>query len=355
MGFLDDLVKIIIAPPSKPAQKMDSKAPIVPPVRIQPAAPSVPRRNLSLFMPELKNGVEFFKAPGNTIHKLKDYYVVDVETTGLNPRRDRIIEIAWLKVQNSVIVDSFTTLVNPECSIPADASRINRIYDADVVTAPKYAEIREKVKQELVGATVIGHNVTFDLNFIRYLLGETDGRIIYVDTLSLARRIFPELSSYKLENLCKSLHLSQQSTHRALQDVASTKDLFDACVVGIQRKQEENKAKKKAAKEAVQEERRKKFGKSPLFDVSFVFTGDFGLDCTVLEELAKSVGAITRNAVTTRTDYLVVGKIANLSQPEREQKLGKADELITKGCKIRKISKAQYLDIIADAERALRM
>ena len=355
MGFLDDLCKIIKAPPAKPPKKISSKAPPAPPVRIQSAVPSVPRRSLSLYMPELKNGIELFKAPGNTVHKLKDYYVVDVETTGLNPRRDRIVEIAWVKVQNSVIVDTFTTLVNPECSIPADASRVNRIYDTDVATAPKYAEIRQRVEQELVGATVIGHNVTFDLNFIRYLLGETDGRIVYVDTLALAKRIFPELTSYKLENLCKSLHLSQQSTHRALQDVLSTKDLFDACTVGLLRKQDEDKAKRKAAKEAVQQERLEKFRKSPLFDVSFVFTGDFGMDCTALEELAKSVGAIARNTVTMRTDYLVVGKIANLSQTEREEKLGKADKLITKGCKIKKISKAQYLDIIAEAERALRM
>ena len=79
------------------------------------------------------------------------------------------------------------------------------------------------------------------------------------------------------------------------------------------------------------------------------------MDCTALEDLAKSVGGIARNTVTMRTDYLVVGKIANLSQTEREEKLGKADKLITKGCKIKKISKAQYLDIIAEAERALRM
>ena len=163
MGFLDDLCKIIKAPPAKPPKKISSKAPPAPPVRIQSAVPSVPRRSLSLYMPELKNGIELFKAPGNTVHKLKDYYVVDVETTGLNPRRDRIVEIAWVKVQNSVIVDTFTTLVNPECSIPADASRVNRIYDTDVATAPKYAEIRQRVEQELVGATVIGHNVTLSL------------------------------------------------------------------------------------------------------------------------------------------------------------------------------------------------
>lgn len=355
MGFFDDLAKTIASPPEKPRAQSQSKPTISAPVTTPAVKPYTPKFGIMVDMPEPTAGVDIYKLPKGSELKLKDYYVLDVETTGLDRRRDRIIEIAWLKVQNDIVVDHYVTLVNPERPISPSASCVNGICDCDVANAPKYEDIREKVKSELVGATVVGHNVTFDLDFVKYLLGDLEGRILYADTLTLAKRAFPGQASYKLENLCKSLYLSQQSSHRALQDVASTKELFDACILELRRKQAEEKAARKAEKEADQQDRQKRYGKSPLFDVSFVYTGEFGMDRAAMEELARSVGAVTRNAVTSKTDYLVVGKIANLPEWARERKLGKADELIAKGCKVKKISKAQYLDMIAEAERAMRM
>ena len=355
MGFFDDLAKTIASPPEKPRAQSQSKPTISAPVTTPAVKPYTPKFGIMVDMPEPTAGVDIYKLPKGSELKLKDYYVLDVETTGLDRRRDRIIEIAWLKVQNDIVVDHYVTLVNPERPISPSASCVNGICDCDVANAPKYEDIREKVKSELVGATVVGHNVTFDLDFVKYLLGDLEGRILYADTLTLAKRAFPGQASYKLENLCKSLYLSQQSSHRALQDVASTKELFDACILELRRKQAEEKAARKAEKEADQQDRQKRYGKSPLFDVSFVYTGVFGMDRAAMEELARSVGAVTRNAVTSKTDYLVVGKIANLPEWARERKLGKADELIAKGCKVKKISKAQYLDMIAEAERAMRM
>lgn len=349
MGLLDDFAKALKSPSSHPnAPKADIG-------ELVESVHSGVCIGISTGIQEDRTGLEICKLPKRGELTLKDYYVLDVETTGLDRQEDRIIEIAWLKVQDGTVIDSFTTLVNPECRIPPSASRVNGICDKDVAKSPKYKDIRERVKSELIGATVVGHNVTFDLDFVKCLLNEAEGQITYADTLTLARRAFPGLSSYKLENLCKSLNLSQQSSHRALQDVASTKELLEVCVAELKQKDAAEKAKKKAEKETAQKERQRQFGKSPLFDVSFVFTGEFGMDRIAMEELARSVGALTKSAVTSKTDYLVVGKIANLPEWARERKLGKADELIAKGCKVKKISKVQYLDMIAQAERALRM
>lgn len=298
------------------------------------------------------SSIDTYRLSDNDILRLEDYYVVDVETTGLNKKSDKIVELAWVKVEHEEIVNKFSTMVDPERHISPSASAVNGIYDSDVQGAPKYAELRELVSTTLVGSTIIGHNVYFDLSFISRLIGEANGRILYVDTLSLARKAFPGLSRYTLSDLCNTLNLPH-STHRALDDVLATQQLFVLCQENLRQRAEAALRERREKREREKTRLKELYGESPLYNISFVYTGTFTLPREEMEALALSVGAVTRTKVTSRTDYLVVGDVAELPEWAIARKIGRADELIASGGKVRKICEADYLKLIADAKAVI--
>lgn len=110
-------------------------------------------------------------------------------------KNTRIVEIGVIKVLGGEIVDEYNTLVNPGMHIPAEASRVNRIYDNDVAGAPGYSDIAGKLAEMLIGQTILGYNVTFDLAFIKNLFEKCyiSGEIRYFDVLYYAKRILPKL------------------------------------------------------------------------------------------------------------------------------------------------------------------
>ena len=354
MGFLSKLFQELRKNPPEDKKEVVQAAPAAtdPPAEKIPVSPSL-HFSIEIDLPEEEAGIDTYAIPRREEMNLKDYYVLDVETTGLDRKRDRIVEIAWIKVEKGEPVDSYFTLVNPEIPISPAAAAVNNIRDEDVANAPTYAEIRDIVRGALVDATVVGHNVTFDLAFIKNLVGDIEGRIVYADTMTIAKHAFPGQHSYKLGELCKSLSLCQQSTHRALDDVLTTKELLDKCQAELKRQAEEEKKRKRLEKEREQQERAAKYGRSPLFDLAFVFTGAFGLSREEMMQLAVDVGAFARTAVNGNTDYLVVGYVDNLPDWAIERKIGKADELISKGKKVRKISESEYMALIKDAKKAL--
>ena len=279
--------------------------------------------------------------------KICDYIVLDIETTGLNRKSDKIIEISWVKYENFLEVQRYNTLINPEQHISDTASRINGITDNDVKNSPTYSEIKEIVASALLGNTVVGHNVAnFDLAFIKRLIAGEKGRIDYIDTMTLAKHAFPGLKSYSLEKLCSSLALPISSSHRALVDVLATNELFLRCRNELSRKIEEEKRRRKLEKERIAAEREAKFANSPLLNVTFAFTGEFEAERKQLENLVNSVGALKRDTVSGNTDYLVVGKIDNLPDWALQRKYERAKELQAKGKKVKLISEKEYSELI---------
>lgn len=297
--------------------------------------------------------IDIYKLSDREILRAESYYVVDIETTGLSRTQDRIIELAWLHVEGGTVVDRYSTLVDPERKISQAASAVNGIFDADVIGAPKYADIRKTVEDALVGATVVGHNVTFDLGFLAQLIGPVEGRILYIDTYRLSKQVFPGLPGYKLEQLCETLHLESHSSHRALDDVQATLALFDLCLAELRRRDEEAKAERKAKKAEDELRRKTLFERSPLYNVTFAYTGVFVSNREELEALAPSVGAIIRTKISSKTDYLVAGDISALPEWAYQRKMGKAEELIAAGGKIKIITEHEYMDMIENAKTTL--
>lgn len=156
------------------------------------------------------------------LHYVPDYVVFDLETTGLSPARDEMIELSGLKVNGGVVVDTFSTLINPGRKIPAQASRVNGITDAMVADAPVLDDVLADFLAFSGSYVLVGHNIqSFDLKFISYAACRLYGKTIvndYIDTLYMSRRCLPQLTSHKLVDVSAYFHISCDGAHRALND-----------------------------------------------------------------------------------------------------------------------------------------
>ena len=158
----------------------------------------------------------------------RKYAIVDVETTGGMPRRDKITEIAILIHDGTKIIDQFDTLINPERSIPSEITRITGITNEMVQNAPKFYEVAKDIIEILDKTIFVAHNVRFDYSFIKeefQQLGFTFTKR-QLCTVKLSRRAFPGLDSYSLGNLIRHFGISVNNRHRALDDTIATADIF---------------------------------------------------------------------------------------------------------------------------------
>ncbi len=297
---------------------------------------------------------------------MRDFCVLDVETTGLNCRIHRIVQIGIIKVVNNVAVDRLDTLVNPEMEIPASATKIHGITNDDVISAPTYDEIADRVYSLLNNSTVVGHNVTFDLNFIQFLLirrSDPDSALTldYIDTWAYSHQVLPSMPNYKLQTLLQFYGIDPGKAHTAYADAAATLELFNHLRYEYTHKEELEKqraemakAEKKRQREEADAERRRVFSPSPLFNKRVCFTGSFSLDREAMEKLALSVGALIQEKNPTRnTAYLVKGDVSELPEWAIERKLGKAEALVAAGKPVEIINESEYLSLIAQAKAAL--
>lgn len=158
-----------------------------------------------------------------------DYVVIDTETTGLSPTKDKLIEVAALKINHGNIVDSYSTLINPGITIPTKITEITGITDEMLVGAPTVDTIIQPLTDFIGNYPIVGHNVTFDIKFLsaaRYICGLPAVSVSYIDTLPLARKEFPKLQNHKLSTLISEFELSDQQDHRALSDASYTNQIY---------------------------------------------------------------------------------------------------------------------------------
>ena len=160
------------------------------------------------------------------MEKLKDYVVIDTETTGLSPKRCKVIEVCASRVRNNQIVETFTTLLNPGCQLPYFIPQITGITDKMLVGKPKFYEIADTLKEFIGRDIIVGHNIIFDIKFLNAELNEELSNET-VDTMWIARKLCPGLKCYKLESLCKLFSLIDKQLHRAESDVYITYRLYE--------------------------------------------------------------------------------------------------------------------------------
>jgi len=156
------------------------------------------------------------------------YVALDIETTGLDSERDAIIEVGAVKFRDGTVLDTWSTLVNPNRPLPYKIQLLTGIQAEEVQQAPSIHAIVAPLARFAQNHPIIGHNIGFDLSFLRQ-----HGALLRnpsIDTYQLATILLPEVSSYSLGVLTDALGIKLERHHRALADALATKDLFLALV-----------------------------------------------------------------------------------------------------------------------------
>ena len=189
---------------------------------------------LGLDNPDMKiiYGVEAYLVPDGSPVVVNDkgqsidttYCVLDLETTGLSAKTEKITEIGIMKVRNGEVLEEFCEFVNPEKPIPQRVQEITNITDDMVKDAPTIEEIFPKVLEFIKGTVLVAHNATFDIGFLKTVAKDLGYEFdyTYVDTLPLARKLYPELKKHKLGKIAEYLKIKVEVAHRALDDVDTT-------------------------------------------------------------------------------------------------------------------------------------
>ncbi len=157
------------------------------------------------------------------------YTIIDIETTGQSAQSGKITEIAIYKHNGMQVIDSFHSLINPECDIPYYITELTGISNPMVAKAPKFYEVAKRIVELTAGTTFVAHNVTFDYSFVR----EEFRRLGYeykrktMCTVRLSRKYLPGHASYSLGRICSDLNIRIDGRHRAAGDALATVELFE--------------------------------------------------------------------------------------------------------------------------------
>jgi DNA polymerase-3 subunit alpha (Gram-positive type) len=182
-------------------------------------------------------GVEAYLAPDKkpSVTNMKGqsidttYCVLDLETTGFSPVTEKITEIGIMKLKDGKVIDEFSCFVNPEKPIPARVVEVTNITDYMVQDAETIDKVFPKILEFIEGSVLVAHNAEFDIGFLKHNAKQLgyEFDFTYLDTLSLARDLFPDYKTYKLGRIAKNLGIKVEVAHRALDDVDTTVKVFN--------------------------------------------------------------------------------------------------------------------------------
>ena len=173
--------------------------------------------------------------------KYDNFIVIDLETTGLDPTQDKIIEIGAVRFVDGQEDETFETLINPEQPIPDFITKLTGIKDEDVADSPKIDDKFEELQAFIGLSPLVGHQVNFDISFLEYHLRKTHQdfdkwendaqRFKYLsntrlDTLFLSRIFLPFLPKFKLSAVASYFNIDLENAHRAIEDSRATGLIF---------------------------------------------------------------------------------------------------------------------------------
>ena len=156
------------------------------------------------------------------------FVVFDIETTGFSPVKNKIIEIGAVKVRGGEVIDHFSVFVNPQVPIPYEITKLTSITDEMVVEAETIEQILPKFVEFCEDAVLVAHNANFDMSFINENIRrqKIKKEYTYLDTLGLARVLLPGQAKHTLDAVCKTLKISLENHHRAVDDAGATAQMF---------------------------------------------------------------------------------------------------------------------------------
>ena len=160
---------------------------------------------------------------------MREYVSLDLETTGLEPKKDRIIEIGAAKIRDGEVQETYSLLVDPRIKIPERITDLTGINDQMVEGQPFVEEAVKGLLEFCEERPLLGHNLMFDYSFVKHsavnmgMPFEKQG----MDTLKIARVLLPDLESRSLQRLRQYYQIPQQEAHRALEDALTTFRLYE--------------------------------------------------------------------------------------------------------------------------------
>lgn len=161
------------------------------------------------------------------------YIAVDLETTGLDPKRDKIIEIGAIRIENGIEMAQYHTMVNPRRQLQEHTTGLTGIAGEMVENAPDIGDIIGEVLDFCGELPLLGHNILFDYSFLKRaavncgMKFEREG----IDTLKLCRQFMPEEERKNLASACAFYGIEQESAHRALGDAMDAHRLYRKLVL----------------------------------------------------------------------------------------------------------------------------
>ena len=157
------------------------------------------------------------------------YCVLDLETTGFSATTEKITEVGIMKVKNGEVLDQFSCFVNPEKHIPQRVTEVTNITDDMVKDAETIDMVFPKILEFIKDSVLVAHNAPFDMGFLKQNAKNLgyDFDFTYLDTLSLAKDLFPDYKKYKLGKIAENLGIKVEVAHRALDDVDTTVKVFN--------------------------------------------------------------------------------------------------------------------------------
>ncbi|NLJ57381.1 MAG: PolC-type DNA polymerase III [Tissierellia bacterium] len=165
----------------------------------------------------------------NNINTDSQFVVFDIETTGLNPRKDAIIEIGAIKISEKRIIDSFSTLIEIDRKLPAKIIELTSITDEMLEGQPPIKTALASFMEFAKDSVLVAHNAKFDISFIRDKLRvyfHEKAELAVVDTLELSKALIKDVKNHRLNTLAKKLNINLLNHHRAVDDANATAQLF---------------------------------------------------------------------------------------------------------------------------------
>lgn len=156
------------------------------------------------------------------------YIALDLETTGLNPSRDRIIEIGMARVENGDITATYEQLIHPGIPLSERITQLTGISEDMLEDKPVIKDVLDEIVAFIGEGPILGHNIIFDYSFLKKA-AVNGGKTIPakgIDTLKIARRVLPEVEHKRLDYLCQYFDIDPGHSHRALDDAVSASILF---------------------------------------------------------------------------------------------------------------------------------
>ena len=299
----------------------------------------------------------------------ESFCIIDIETTGLSPIYDQIIELSAIRILKYDIIDQFSSLVKPVLStdgryVSDFIEQLTGITNDMLETAPELSSVLPAFLDFIGTDILVGHNVNFDINFLYDYSENLFSNPIknnFVDTMQLSRILCPHLQHHRLSDVCQNYSIEYSGAHRSLADCQLTAQCYfslhndalhqygtleafiDAQSKKIHKTYQKVRASEITSKSTEIDEN------NPLFGNVFVFTGTLEkMERRKAMQIVANFGGINGDSVTKKTNYLVLGNsdYQPAAANTKSNKQKKAESLKLQGQDINIIPESVFYDMI---------